>query len=163
MSLEIKLAYEDTEHIRQLFAEYTVLLIELQPDFGEYLDLQNYNQELENLREKYGPPMGRLYIAYVENQAAGCIALRQISDTECEMKRLYVRPAFRGHKIGETLVERIIEDAREIGYQAMLMDTIPSLKTAIKLYENLGFYEIPKYNDSPLDNTIYMKLDLRPC
>ena len=76
------------------------------------------------------------------------------------MKRLYVRPQFRGKKMGEKLLEVILQDAREIGYKAMLLDTLPFLKTAIKMYQRRGFYEIPCYNDSPIDTTIYMKIDL---
>ena len=79
---------------------------------------------------------------------------------QCELKRLYVRPQFRGRKMGEKLLEVILKDAREIGYKAMLLDTLPFLKSAIKMYQKRGFYEIPCYNDSPMDTTIYMKLDL---
>ena len=160
MSLEIKLAYYDKENVKQLFDEYTKLLVDLESAFQDYLHLQNYDDEINSLQEKYGLPNGRLYIAYVNNQAAGCVALRQINDTECEMKRLYVRPEFSGNKIGEALVETIISDAKEIGYQFMLLDTFPSLHKAIKLYEKKGFCKIPPYNNSPIDNTVFMKLDL---
>ena len=141
--------------------QYIKLLCNLENDFQDYLDLQDYNYELNNLNEKYGLPYGRLYIAYINNQAAGCIALRQMSDTECEMKRLYVRPEYRGKQIGKALVEIIINDAKKIGYQSMLLDTIPALKTAIDLYENMGFYKIPPYNNSPVEKTVFMKLDLQ--
>jgi ribosomal protein S18 acetylase RimI-like enzyme len=160
MSLEIKLAYDDTVNIKELFSEYINLLLEVEKDFHIYLDLQNYNDEIENLGKKYGLPDGRLYIAYFDGQAAGCIALRQMSKTECEMKRLYIKPQFRKMKIGRTLVELIINDAKKIGYQYMFLDTLPSLEAALKLYEKFGFYRIPPYNDSPIDNTIFMKLDL---
>ena len=76
------------------------------------------------------------------------------------MKRLYVRPAFRGKRIGNQLVQKIIEDARKIGYSSILLDTLPFLRNAIHLYETYGFYEIDSYNDSPMDTSIYMKLDL---
>ena len=160
MSLEIKPAYDDKGNVKQLFDEYTKFLVDLDSVFQDYLHLQNYDDEINSLHEKYGLPNGRLYIAYVNNQAAGCIALRQLNDTECEMKRLYVRPEFGGNKIGEKLVEVIISDAKEIGYQSMLLDTFPSLHKAIKLYEKRGFYKIPPYNNSPIDNTVFMKLDL---
>jgi len=90
VSLNISLAYNDIDNIKELFSEYVKLLFDLENDFQDYLDLQDYNNEFDNLNEKYGLPNGRLYIAYIGNQAAGCIALRQMSDTECEMKRLYV-------------------------------------------------------------------------
>ena len=161
MVLNISLAYGDLSNIRELFTEYVKMLFDLESDFQKYLDLQNYDNEFDNLNEKYGLPNGRLYIAYSDNQAAGCIALRQMSDTECEMKRLYVKPEFRGKQIGKALVEVIINDAKKLGYQSMLLDTIPALKAAIVLYENMGFYRIPPYNSSPVDKTVFMKLDLQ--
>jgi ribosomal protein S18 acetylase RimI-like enzyme len=158
--MEIRLAYDDTENIKQLFAEYTSLLVSLENGFEDYLRLQDYDGEVDDLTGKYGLPEGRLYIAYVDARAAGCIAIRRLSETECEMKRLYVKPAFEGNKIGETLVQTVIRDAKEIGYQYMLLDTLPSLKKAMKLYEKTGFYRIPPYNDSPVESTLFMRLDL---
>lgn len=98
--------------------------------------------------------------AYYEGELAGCIGLRKIDETNCEMKRLYVRPQFRGKHIGEYLVRRIIEEAKIIGYSYMLLDTLPFLQSAIHMYKKYGFYEISGYNDSPMDTSIYMKLDL---
>ncbi|MCL2368575.1 MAG: GNAT family N-acetyltransferase [Oscillospiraceae bacterium] len=160
MPLEIKLAYDDLDSLKELFAEYVNLLFGLEHNFQEYLDLQAYDDEIDNLSEKYGLPSGRLYIAYLDKQVSGCIALRRIDDTTCEMKRLYVRPAFRGHNIGAALVETIVRDAKESGYQSMLLDSLPALKQAIALYERVGFYNIPPYNDSPVARTVFMKLDL---
>ena len=104
--------------------------------------------------------MGRLYLALGEGEAAGCIALRKLDDQRCEMKRLNVRPAFRGHRIGDALVDRIIQDARAIGYRYMLLDTLPFLESAIHMYQKRGFYEIPCYNDSPVETTLFMQYDL---
>lgn len=160
MEIEIKLAYSYSDEIRKLFLEYTDMLIQNDPDFAEYLKIQHYNSELEHLEDKYGLPYGRLYIVKVENKIAGCIGLRKIDKDSCEMKRLYIRPAFRGNKIANKLVELIIDDAKKIGYKNMLLDTLPFLKSAIKLYKKFGFYEINKYNNSPMDKSIYMKLDL---
>ena len=160
MALEIKLAYEEKEHIKILFTEYTNLLSNLESEFQAYLQIQNYDMEIEDLNEKYGMPEGRLYIAYLDNQVAGCIGLKPIHKTHCEMKRLYVRPEFRGNGIAKALVELIVRDAKEIGYHWMLLDTFPALNDAIKLYEKMGFYQIPAYNDSPVKNTIFMRLDL---
>jgi len=160
MPLEIRLAYDDLDNIKELFAEYVKLLFGLERNFQDFLDLQAYDDEVDRLTEKYGLPNGRLYIAYLDNQVSGCIALRRIDDTTCEMKRLYVRPAFRGHNIGAALVETIVRDAKEIGYQSMLLDSLPALKQAIALYERMGFYNIPPYNDSPVARTVFMKLDL---
>lgn len=160
--MEIKLVYgyELKDEVKSLFTEYTDFLVSGDVEFKKYLEIQKYDHEVENLEEKYGLPYGRLYVAYFENQIAGCIALRKLNDEQCEMKRLYVKPQFRNKGIAKILVDKVIVDAKEIGYSSMLLDTLPFLTTAIEMYKKIGFYEIGCYNDSPLDNTIYMKLDL---
>lgn len=160
METEIKLAYDNSKEIKELFLEYTEMLVENDSNFAKYLEVQNYDSELEHLADKYGLPDGRLYIVKVENEVAGCIGLKKIDDENCEMKRLYVRPAFRGQKIANKLVEIIIDDAKRIGYKSMLLDTLPFLEGAINLYKKFGFYEIESYNNSPMDTSIFMKLDL---
>lgn len=148
------------QEVRELFSEYTQLLLEGAPAFRRYLDIQDYDQELAHLEKKYGPPHGRLYLARCGARAAGCVGLRRIDGEDCELKRLYVRPEFRGHRLGERLMDQVIRDAGEIGYRHMLLDTLPFLTSAIRMYRARGFYEIPRYNDSPLDDTIFMQLDL---
>lgn len=160
MSVKIIPAYDFPEEIRTLFAEYTDFLIKNDTEFAEYLQIQNYDAELQNLNTKYGLPAGRLYLAYYGDELAGCIGLKKIDINNCEMKRLYVRPQFRGKHIGRMLAEKIIHDAREIGYKHMLLDTLPFLQSAVFMYKKLGFYETDSYNDSPMDTSIYMKLDL---
>ena len=160
MSIKILPAYDFPEEIKLLFSEYTDILIEGDPSFKEYLEIQNYDDELKHLEKKYGLPYGRLYLVYYNNEVAGCIGLKKIDKKNCEMKRLYVRPKFRGKQIGEQLIEKIIKAAKEIGYSYMLLDTFPFLKGAIYLYKKYGFYEIASYNNSPMDTSIYMKLDL---
>ena len=160
MSIIIIPAYGHTEKIGALFSEYTRALISGEPTFKAYLELQNYDGELLHLAEKYGRPWGRLYLALCGGEPAGCIGLRKIDEQNCEMKRLYVRPQYRGARIGEKLVLRVIEDARAIGYSHMLLDTFPFLDSAIRLYRALGFYVIDRYSDNPIDGCIYMKLDL---
>jgi ribosomal protein S18 acetylase RimI-like enzyme len=160
MSIEIKLAYDNSKEIKELFLEYTKMLVENDKDFEKYLEVQNYDSELEHLADKYGLPYGRLYIVKVDNQVAGCIGLRKLDNENCEMKRLYIRPVFRGQNIANKLVEMVIDDAKRIGYKNMLLDTLPFLKGAIHLYKKLGFYEIQAYNNSPIDTSIYMRLDL---
>ena len=160
MLVEIKLAYNCTDKVKELFSEYTDMLVKSDNDFANYLQLQDYDLELENLDKKYGLPKGRLYIATVEGDVAGCIALRNIDDKSCELKRLYVRPEFRGNQIAQMLIEQIISDARDIGYKQILLDTLPFLKSAIYIYEKLGFYQIRPYNDSPMKNSIYYRYDL---
>ena len=160
MSLKLISACREPEEIRPLFQEYTKLLLEKEPAFGQYLDLQHYDEEISHLERKYGPPDGRLYLARWDGAAAGCGGLRRLDGGRYELKRLYVRPAFRGRRIGEALLRRLLEDARVIGYRHMLLDTLPSLESALRLYRRFGFYDIPRYNDSPLDSTVYLQLDL---
>ena len=142
MSTKILPAYRFPKEVAALFSEYTNMLIEGDASFQKYLEIQNYDA------------------AYCDDQLAGCIGLRKIDDENCEMKRLYVRPEFRGKRIGNQLVQKVIDDAREIGYAHMLLDTLPFLQSAIHMYRQYGFYEIPSYNDSPMDTSIYMRLDL---
>ena len=160
MSIELVSAYAHKNEIKILFSEYTDMLIKGDSSFKKYLEIQNYDEEVEHLEIKYGLPFGRLYLVYYDGALAGCIGLRKIDELNCEMKRLYVRPQFRGKHIGGYLVKRIIEEAKEIGYTYMLLDTLPFLKNAIHMYKKYGFYEISSYNNSPMDASIYMKLDL---
>lgn len=160
MHIKILPAYDSPQEVATLFSEYTNMFIEGDASFQKYLEIQNYDAELEHLETKYGLPYGRLYIAYCDNQLAGCVGLRKIDMQSCEMKRLYVRPEFRGKRIGNCLVRQIISDAKKIGYMHVLLDTLPFLKSAIHMYKQYGFYEIPSYNDSPMDTSIYMRLDL---
>ena len=160
MSLELIPAYDRPAEVLSLFTEYTHMLVSHDPSFQIYLDIQHYEDEIRDLEAKYGRPEGHLYLALWDGEAAGCIALRKLDNRRCEMKRLYVRPAFRGHKIGDALVDRVIQDAKAIGYRYMLLDTLPFLEAAIHMYQKRGFYEIPCYNDSPVETTIVMQYDL---
>lgn len=161
MKIEIVPAYDKKEEIKELFTEYTQMLIDGDSQFSEYLKIQKYDDELEHPEKKYGPTGGRLYIAYVDSKVAGSIALRRLDDESCEIKRLYVKPEYRRNGLGRLLIDRIIADAKEIGYSRILLDTLPFLEIAIDIYKTYGFYEIESYNNSPLDTTIYMRLDLK--
>lgn len=154
MEIEIRPAYDEIQKIKGLFAEYTQSL-------GVNLDFQDYAKELEQLPGRYNFPEGRLYIALADGQPAGCVAMRKIDAAFCEMKRLYVKCEFRGQKMGKMLANQIIQDAIELEYEFMLLDTFGSLKSAVKLYERLGFYEIDPYYDNPLENVVYMQLELK--
>lgn len=159
--IELVEAYNHPKEIGALFSEYTDMLIRGNPLFQKYLDMQNYAYELEHLEKKYGKPGGRLYLAYYKGEVAGCIGLRKIDEQKGELKRLYVKDNFRGKKIGAMLVDRIIADAKEIGYHFLLLDTLPFLKVAQDLYKTRGFMIVDRFNDSPISTSIYMRLDLK--
>lgn len=160
MDIELVSGYSHKEEVKELFSEYTDMLKAGDPSIGEYLKIQNYDEEVEHLEMKYGMPAGRLLLAYDENELAGCVGLRKIDEANCELKRLYVRPQFRGKHIGDYLMKEMIKAAKEIGYSHMLLDTLPFLQSAVHMYKKYGFYEIDSYNNSPMDNSIYMRLDL---
>ena len=153
-------AYDHGETVCGLIREYLDALVEEQPNFREYLMQQNYEQELLHPEEKYGMPEGRLYLLLADDQPAGCIGLRKLDRESCEIKRLYVRPQYRNHGLAELLVQQILDDARQIGYRRILLDTFPFLQTAIRLYRRHGFYEIPSYNGTPMKELVYLRLDL---
>ncbi len=159
--LEIIPGYDHLSDIRDLFAEYTKMLVATDPSFQLYLDLQHYDTEEKNPAEKYMSPEGRLYLALYDNTAAGCIALRKLDDEKAELKRLYVRPEFRGRGIARALSERIIKEASDIGYRWIYLDTLPELAGAVKLYEKLGFEQTAYYNDSPCDSTLFYRKNLK--
>lgn len=158
--IRVQEAYDHTDEIRVLFTEYTKMLVEADERFRSYLELQNYDEEYLHPALKYRKPEGRLYIVLDEGYPVGCIGFRKLDDARCEMKRLYVRKEYRGQGIARTLVERILKDAQEAGYREMYLDTLPQLQDALRLYERFGFEITDRYNDSPLDTTIFMKKTL---
>jgi len=141
------------DDIRSLFREYASSL-------GVDLCFQHFEEELKNLPGRYARPEGRLYIMLVDGEIAGCIALRKLDDARCEMKRLYVRPAFRALGLGRTLAGRVIADAKTLGYRQMLLDTLSTMSGAQALYERLGFSDVLPYYDNPVPGARYMGLAL---
>ena len=145
---------EELEQARSLFEEYAAWL-------RVDLCFQGFAAELAGLPGVYAPPRGRLLLAIDSSgQAAGCVALRPLEESVCEMKRLFVRPAFRGRGIGRTLAERVIAEAQSIGYATMKLDTLPKINAATRLYEILGFVRCEAYYNTPLEDTIFMELRL---
>jgi ribosomal protein S18 acetylase RimI-like enzyme len=139
---------------RELFLEYANSL-------GFSLCFQNFDDELAGLPGDYTPPDGRLLLTEYDGQIAGCVALHKLGSGICEMKRLYLRPQFRGKGLGRALAERIIAEAREIGYRHMRLDTVgPVMKDAVAMYRKMGFKEIAPYRANPNAGTIYMELEL---
>ncbi|HEX8773486.1 MAG TPA: GNAT family N-acetyltransferase [Pyrinomonadaceae bacterium] len=141
---------------RKIFMEYAEALP------GVDLCFQNFDREVNELPGAYAPPDGRLLLAEDdESEIMGCVALRRLDPETCEMKRLYVRPAFRGRRLGPELAQGIIGEARKIGYRRMRLDTIPGMMDdAIRLYRTLGFREIEPYYNSPVESTLFMELSL---
>ena len=146
-------ALPDIERARSLFREYETSL-------GVDLCFQGFEQELAGLPGAYARPSGRLLLAVDDGRPAGCIALRPLGADGCEMKRLYVRPEFRGRRVGRLLAERLLAEARAIGYARLRLDTLPSMKEAIPLYRSLGFAEIAPYYANPVPGALFMELAL---
>lgn len=145
---------EDIEATKTLFREYETWL-------GMSLCFQGFEEELANLPGKYSLPDGRLFLAYIDDELAGCIALRKFDENICEMKRLFLRESARGHGLGNQLIEKLIDEARQIGYKKMRLDTYPpKMGKAVKLYESHGFRPIEKYYDNPHEGVLFMELDL---
>jgi putative acetyltransferase len=154
MKLIQAMTAEDIREARQLFEEYASW-VEIS------LCFQNFDKELAGLPGDYAPPGGRLFLAVDGDDVMGCVALRKIGERVGEMKRLYVRPAFRGRGLGRTLTEKLIAEAKQIGYRRMRLDTLPGrMDQAIALYRALGFKEIAPYYLNPVDGATFMELDL---
>jgi GNAT superfamily N-acetyltransferase len=155
VGLTIVLASDQAEVLeaRRLFEEYAR---SLEVDLG----FQGFAEEVATLPGDYAPPSGRLLLAFRGVEVAGCVALRQLEPAVCEMKRLYVWPAFRGIGLGRILVERIIQEAGGAGYSRMRLDTLPSMAQARTLYHQLGFVAIAPYRDNPVEGSAFLELDL---
>ena len=137
------------DQVKELIQEYTQWL-------GRDLSFQNLDKELADISEKYTAPNGELLVAIDDND----VVLGMVSDTRCEMKRLYVRPAGRGHALGDRLIESIMDHAKASGYKEMVLDTIEPLQAAIHLYKKHGFVECEPYYHNPMDDVIYMRKEL---
>ncbi len=148
---------EDLQTVRQLFLEY-------QAGLGIDLCFQGFEAELAELPGAYAPPVGTLLLACIDDEPAGCCAMRPLYNTDhlnaCEMKRLFVRPAFRGFGLGRLLVERVMSEGQLAGYTTMLLDTLSDMETARALYQEMGFVEVAPYYHNPIPGAHYLKVDL---
>ncbi len=136
-------------------------MLEYAESLGFSLCFQGFDKELAGLPGDYAPPDGRLLLAEYGGELAGCVALHRLEPEICEMKRLYLRPQFRGKGVGRTLAETAIAEARSIGYRLMRLDTVePIMKDAVAMYHRLGFKEIAPYRANPIEGAMYMELEL---
>lgn len=154
----LETVYPDTpallDRARELFLEY-------QRSIGVDLCFQSFEKELASLPGDYAPPRGRLFLAQADGGIAGTVCLRPVDERTGEMKRLYVRPEFRGRGFGGRLVRLILSEADSAGYSRIVLDTLPSMGEAQALYERLGFRDIPPYAFNPVPGVRYMALEIR--
>ena len=157
MAIQHATSAEDLHHVAQLFREYADSL-------GIDLSFQNFAHELAHLPGDYAPPRGTLLLAYVDSALAGCCALRPLDNCDhanaAEMKRLYIRKAFRGFGLGRQLTEAILDAAQQAGYASVLLDTLDDMEAARNLYTDLGFESIEPYYHNPIAGAHYLKVDL---
>jgi GNAT superfamily N-acetyltransferase len=144
---------QSIEACRGLFREY-------EKSLGVSLCFQHFDEELASLPGLYSRPRGRLLLARIAGEPAACVALRPLGERDSEMKRLYVRPEYRGMGLGRMLAECVIDEARAIGYATLKLDTLPAMKEAQQMYGELGFIDVAPYNDNPVVGTRFMSLDL---
>ena len=146
---------QEIDQIRAIYREYAGSL-------PIKLDYQGFDAELAGLPGKYATPRGRLLLAIeTDGKIAGCVGVRPFDERRCEMKRLYLRPAYQGRGSGRLLAQRAVDEARASGYESMLLDTLASMHTAIRLYETLGFVRRTAYYETPVAETVFMELKLR--
>lgn len=150
---------EDIEIVKGLLEEYITSWFEFDEPVHAR-EVEKARGQMENLFNHFGPPDGCLLFARYDEEVAGCVALEKLNDSVCQMKRLYVRPPLRGLKVGRKLAERLIEQARRIGYKRMRIHTITSLERANRLYKSLGFNEISPNEDIPRKDAVFMELQL---
>ena len=145
----------------ELITQAKSLFLEYAESLSFDLCFQNFDNELEDFPSQYSPPTGNLFLCFFKNEAIGCVGIRYFEKDICEMKRLYVKPEYRGKGVGKELAISAIKSGKELGYEYMRLDTLSSMETANQLYKSLGFIEIDPYRDNPIDGAIYLELNLK--
>ena len=159
LDLENRIIYKRASSVND-FVDAKKLFIEYAESLGIDLYFQGFSEELESLENQYSNPSGALIIAYSHEGAAACVGLRQLTDEIAELKRMYVRPALRGRKIGLTLMDTILSTAKHLGYKKIRLDTLSTMKEAIQLYKSFGFTNIEAYRHNPLEGALFMEKEL---
>lgn len=148
-------------HSKEAFEIAKNLFNEYAEELGIDLSFQNFSKELEEVEIEYAPPQGALFLAHNEGkEAIACFAIRKWEGEICELKRMYIRKAFRGKGLGKKLLLKSIEQAKTLGYEKMRLDTLPSMRAAIELYRSVGFVEIEAYRYNPISGTKYFEKEL---
>ena len=153
----LELLHPDSAHLWEMARE---LVREYAASLRVNLDFQNFDEELLHFETEYGPPSGTFLLARQNGEFVACGAFRRFSDSDCEMKRLYVRPAGRNLGIGRRLAQALIAEGKSLGYQRMLLDTLPTMQSAQALYKSLGFVATEPYRFNPIEGSAYLKLEL---
>ena len=161
MPVEFVSAIHKPDLLRPLFDAYSAMLYQVDEGMRACLANQNYDEELSHLAQKYAPEMGGIYVILYDGEVAGMGALTRLAADCGELKRIFLYPEFRGKGLGLALMERLLQDAHRIGYRHLRLDTFPAMTAALGLYEKLGFYLIPRYNDNPLTRAIFYQKDLQ--
>lgn len=153
IKFELATTGEEFDFAKDLFQQYAKSL-------SIDLSFQDFTNELKTIDKQYSKPGGALLLAYDNNAAIGCVALRKFDSETAELKRMFIRPEYRKHKIGKKLLELITEIAKELNYKKMRLDTLPDMEQAQRIYKAHGFYEIPPYRFNPVPGTVYMEKEL---
>lgn len=139
------------------FESGKILFKEYSDSLSFSLDFQDFEKEMESVPKKYGAPVGTLILCHYEDVVVGCVGVRSLEEGIAEIKRLYVKPEYRSLKLGKQLMVLAVEEAKDLGYAFIRLDTVREMKAAISLYEKMGFYEIDAYCYNPLENPVYME------
>jgi putative acetyltransferase len=155
LAIVFKIAESDKD-----FTEGVNIFSQYANGLGLDLTFQDFTGELKTIDRQYNKPKGALLLVYHENRVIGCAGLRSLDDDTAELKRMFVQPAYRGNKIGQQILDRMIQIAKDRNYKAIRLDTLQSMTPALNLYRSYGFYEIPAYRFNPIEGPVFMEKQL---